>query len=203
MTKQEAKDAALRWLDEATSGGSALDQGSTADLEDRMDHLLDGAVAAVCGRFPHYAVFCVECTAPQRQEPAQPFYARIRLPEDFSALHEVRLAAADGSSVPFSEYRRVGKGEYTVPAVLNGTLEFTYIRLPAVLGAAAEADAELDVEPEAVVLVPLRLAADILVGVDETAVLSGYLLARYNEMAAALYRRAEPDRAAVECVYAP
>ena len=71
------------------------------------------------------------------------------------------------------------------------------------LGVAAEADAELDVEPEAVVLVPLRLAADILVGVDETAVLSGYLLARYNEMAAALYRRAEPDRAVVECVYAP
>lgn len=201
MTKQEAKAAALRWLDEATSGGSALDQGSTADLEDRMDHLLDGAVAAVCGRFPHYAVFCAECTA--QQDPAQPSWVRVRLPEDFSALHEVRFAAADGSSVPFSEYRRVGKGEYTVPAVLNGTLEFTYIRMPAVLGAAAEGDAELDVEPEAVVLVPLRLAADILVGVDETAVLSGYLLARYNEMAAALYRRTEPDRAVVECVYAP
>ena len=194
MTKQEAKAAALRWLDEATSGGLALDVQTTADLEDRMDYLLDGAVAAVGGRFPHYEVYC-------RQPSEESGYVQVKLPEDLQALVEVRLCGADGRSLPFSDYQRVGRGEYVVPAAPGGSLYFTYIRLPLLPGPGADDGTELDVEPEAAALIPLRLAADVLVGVDETAALSAFLSARYSDMAAALYRRSEPDRAVVECVY--
>ena len=194
MTKQEAKATALRWLDEATSGGLALDAVTIADLEDRMDYLLDGAVAAVCGRFPHYEVYC-------RQPSAEAGYVQVKLPENLQALVEVRLRGTDGRSLPFSDYQRIGRGEYVVPAAPGGPLYFTYIRLPLLPGPGADGGIELDVETEAASLVPLRLAADALVGVDETAALASFLLARYNDMAAALYRRPEPDRAVVECVY--
>ena len=197
MTKEQAKAAALRWLDEATSGGLALDSQTTADLEDRMDHLLDGAVAAVCGRFPHHTVF----TQPPQPE-AGTVYVRVTLPEDMQALTEVRLCTADGDSQPFSDYRRVARGVYAVPADPGGALSFACIRLPQLPGTDASADTVLDVPADAAVLVPLRLAADVLTGVDETAALSSYLAARYNDMAAALSRRPEPDRAIVECVYA-
>lgn len=196
MTKEQAKAAALRWLDEATGGGLALNAQTTADLEGRMDHLLDGAVAAVCGRFPHYAEFL---QSPQPK--AGTAYVRVTLPVDLQVLTEVRLCTADGRSVPFSDWQRAGRGVYTVPADPGGVLSFQCIRTPRLPGAAAEPDTVLDVPPDASVLVPLRLAADVLTGVDETAALSAYLCARYNDMAAALSRRPEPDRAAVECVY--
>lgn len=197
MTKEQAKAAALRWLDEATSSGLALGRETTADLEDRMDHLLDGAVAAVCGRFPHYAEFLQ-----QPQPEAETAYLRVVLPEDRQTVTQVRLCTPDGCSLPFSGYQRVGRGIYTVPADAGGVLAFTCIRLPQLPGAGAAAKTELDVPADAAVLVPLRLAADVLTGADETAALAAYLAARYNDMAAALARRPETDCAAVECVYA-
>jgi hypothetical protein len=123
------------------------------------------------------------------------------LPEDRQTVTQVRLCTPDGCSLPFSGYQRVSRGVYTVPADAGGVLAFTCIRLPQLPGAGAAAKTELDVPADAAVLVPLRLAADVLTGVDETAALSAYLSARYNDMAAALSRRPQPDRAAVECIY--
>ncbi len=200
MTKQEAKEAALRWLDEATSGGRALETGMTADLEERMDHLLDAAVAAVCGRFPQDEVFSVACEEAVGTV-RQPEERRITLPQDLVALTEVRYSCDGVSSRRFSDYRRAAAGVYIVPALEKGQLDFSYIRAPKLLGATAPESALLDVRPEAAVLVPLRLAADLLTGVDETAALAGYLAERYNALAASIYRRPEPEPGAVECVY--
>ncbi len=51
MTKQEAKRAALRWLDEATINGAELSSEQTADYTDRMNHLLYGVVDFFAGQF--------------------------------------------------------------------------------------------------------------------------------------------------------
>ena len=201
MTKKEAKAAALRWLDEAAAGGRALEVRSAADLEDRMDHLLGAAVAAVCARFPRRAVYTVTDAWPERSPAKDAAYVRITLPGEMTALTGVRYCAPDGRLMPFSDYRRVSQGVYIIPARLNGALVFSCIRRPVLPEAAAPEDEPLDVDETAAVLVPLRLAADMLTGVDETAVLSGYLAARYSELAAAVYRTPEPDPAAVECVY--
>lgn len=201
MTKKEARAAALRWLDEATAGGRSLEAQLTADLQDRMDHLLGAAVAAVCGRFPRCEVYTVTDAYPARSAAPDAAYVRITLPPEAETLTGVRYVGADGAFMPFSDYRRAAKGVYIIPARLNGTLEFSCIRRPQLPAADAPEDTELDVEPAAAHLVPLRLAADVLTGVDETAVLAGYLSARYNELAAAVYRRPEPEPGAVECVY--
>lgn len=296
MTKEEARQAALRWLDEATAGGRPLAEESTADWLERMDHLLDSAVAAVCSRFPHHAVYRAVCSPPRNLAPAgqrsarvwppesytltaEPFssytlevqgeaavrllagkqvlrehsvgspeaFARVdgvlpqaadrlqitgecpflvrgvglypdrypekavppwgpywivQLPPDFAALEQVLYSGDGAAFARFSDYRRVGDGAYAVPRELCGQLDFYYIRTPRLLGAKAAADTELDVRPAAACLVPLRLAADLVSGVDESAALSEYLCARYNELAASLYRSPQPERGAVECVYA-
>ena len=197
MTKEQAKAAALRWLDEATGGGLALDEQTTADLRERMDHLLDGAVAAVCGRFPQYMSFSKQ---PQPEMGAA--YAAVTLPQEMLTLTEIRLQLPDGQSLPFSDYSRAGRGVYSVPAAPGGVLVFNGIRAPRLPGVQAAETEELDVAPEAAVLVPLRLAADVTAGVDETAAVSAFLSARYSELAAVLTRRPEPERAAVVCIYA-
>ena len=52
MNKHDAINGALRWIDEATVNGSAASNGFIADYRDRMEHLLDGAVAMVESQFP-------------------------------------------------------------------------------------------------------------------------------------------------------
>ncbi|MDL2215734.1 hypothetical protein LJB77_01490 [Ruminococcaceae bacterium OttesenSCG-928-N02] len=52
MTKQEAKQAALRWLDEATINGGALALEQTADYTDRMNYILPAAIDFFSGQFP-------------------------------------------------------------------------------------------------------------------------------------------------------
>ena len=162
-----------------------------------MDHLLDGAVAAVCGRFPQYMSFSKQ---PQPEMGAA--YVAVTLPQEMLTLTEIRLQMLDGQSLPFSDYSRAGRGVYSVPAAPGGVLVFNGIRTPRLPGVQAAETEELDVAPDAAVLVPLRLAADVLAGVDETAALATYLTARYNDMAVTLARRPESNRAAVECVYA-
>lgn len=65
MTKQEAINGALRWIDEATVNGTAAANGFIADYKDRAEYLLDNAVAMVESQFPvietvHYPFFPVE-----------------------------------------------------------------------------------------------------------------------------------------------
>ena len=52
MNKNDAINGALRWIDEATVNGAAASNGFIADYKDRMEHLLDGAVAMVESQFP-------------------------------------------------------------------------------------------------------------------------------------------------------
>lgn len=52
MTKNDAINGALRWIDEATVNGVTAGNGFVSDYKDRMEHLLDGAVAMVETQFP-------------------------------------------------------------------------------------------------------------------------------------------------------
>ena len=52
MNKNDAINGALRWIDEATVNGAAASNGFIAYYKDRMEHLLDGAVAMVESQFP-------------------------------------------------------------------------------------------------------------------------------------------------------
>lgn len=54
MTKGEALEGALRWIDEATVGGNAADHDEVADLKDRMAVLLDGVLQFLGTQFTLY-----------------------------------------------------------------------------------------------------------------------------------------------------
>ncbi len=197
MTKSQAKAAALRWLDEATSGGRLLEDETTADLADRMNHLLAGAVAAVCGQFPRSAVYTASLAGAANADSWVP----LTMPANFARLQRVLYTGQGAALEPFSEYRQLDEKSYAVPGTLQGRLDFYYQRHPSLPDAAAPEDTPLDVDEAAVPLVPLRLAADLLTGVDETAALAGYLNQRFTQLAAGIYRSPAPAAQSVECVY--
>lgn len=59
MTKGEAIESMLRWLDEATINGQSTPPEQIADLKDRAAYLLDGAVKYIAGQFRIPAVHTV------------------------------------------------------------------------------------------------------------------------------------------------
>ena len=78
MNKNDAINGALRWLDEATVNGAAASNGFIADYKDRMEHLLDGAVAMVESQFPIIKSVSIVQSPPKCMEgsffPCKSFY---------------------------------------------------------------------------------------------------------------------------------
>lgn len=59
MTKSDAIETMLRWLDEATINGQETPADQLADLKQRAAYLLDGAVKYIAGHFKIPAVYSV------------------------------------------------------------------------------------------------------------------------------------------------
>lgn len=125
MTKNEAKETALRWIDEATVNGRQAEPEELADYRDRMDYLLDGVQTALAAAFPLDGCFAATICP---------------VPNLLSGAHALRAVAP---------------GE---PLVLN-----------------AAGDTELDCAPQAESLIPLKLAADTLMGTPDRAGTAYYL----------------------------
>ncbi len=66
------------------------------------------------------------------------------------------------------------------------TVEILYFGMPEEIASDAEDSTELDVQPIAVQLVPLRLAIEATAGSDETNAISAYLEGKFSNMVANL-----------------
>ena len=272
MNKNDAINGALRWIDEATVNGSAASNGFIADYRDRMEHLLDGAVAMVESQFPliksvsivqnvpkclggsHFEIKTVypgetykfedpdmkcfsmelfttgkltindglridfEATKPDGfmrlavpatksviMESTQPLMVRnagfypyelspipehiawipYDLPKQINGLVKI-LFSGDGITFrDFSDYRRLDEHKIAVPYHYSGQFDIQYKHRHATLAGASGAT-EIEVDPKAVPLIPLRLAIDATSGIDETLALNQFLTGRFAEMVGAM-----------------
>lgn len=171
MTKKEIKEAALRWIDEATVGGRKADTDELADYKDRMNVLLNGAIRQVAVYFPLYAVWETEA----KEE--------LIFPEDFCELEQVLYKTPDGRWENCSSFKRVGANGVIFPSGEHHPVRFYYVRYPATIAPDAEEDSELDLANGAEDLAALRLASDITAGVEEKSSLSALLDRRFHTAA--------------------
>lgn len=283
MTKNDAINGALRWIDEATVNGAAASNGFIADYKDRMEHLLDGAVAMVESQFPLIESASIVQSVPKcmegshfeartvypdeeysfengeakaytleicgsvslvvdgvrRQISSQtfervadsfngsirilsdyPFQVRnaafyafpmqeipehiawvpYELPQQMNGLVKI-LFSGDGVTFrDFSDYRRLDEYHIAIPYHYSGQFDIQYKHRHATLSGASGA-AEVEVEPKAVPLVPLRLAIDATSGIDETLLLNQYLTGRFAEMVGAMTDEDLEKHQNIEMVY--
>ena len=264
MTKNEAKEAALRWIDEATVNGSEPVSGELEDYRDRMDYLLDGVQAALAAAFPLDGCFAATiCPVPnllggahalRAAAPGEPLvlnaagarsayleisgaagvsapgtaaeqtaatggfepvrlrlpqggpvtvrgrgqvlvrhaalYAAefdraaeipafapetaVTLPEDFCTLRQI-IRTGGGPGTVWSNYRQEGARTFRLPSASAGEYRFWYVRRPRSVPHDAPGDTELDCAPQAESLIPLKLAADTLMGTPDRAGTAYYL----------------------------
>ena len=192
MTKGEAIDAALRWMDEATVGGSAADNGEIADYRDRMATLLDSVIQLLGSQFRLHA---------QMDSPSGNMgWALYELPEDFLELDQILLFSENGVQ-RWTDYRWVGERELWVQNAGTGTFRFSYFRMPEHLSANAAENTVLDCHPLAQTLVPLKLAADAMSGMEEKAELSAYLENKFSAMLQSMLPDAADGFRRVETIY--
>ncbi|MBQ9082568.1 MAG: hypothetical protein IJY28_03600 [Clostridia bacterium] len=81
MTKNEAKETALRWIDEATVNGCEPAAGELDDYRDRMDHLLDGVLQGLAAVFPLSGVWGVT-HCPEKKLPGGSAAVQKIMPEE-------------------------------------------------------------------------------------------------------------------------
>lgn len=283
MNKNDAINGALRWLDEATVNGAAASNGFIADYKDRMEHLLDGAVAMVESQFPIIKSVSIVQSPPKCMEgsffPCESFYPgeeyifsnadakaysleitgharmsvdgaaqtidedsfkrfsgpfkgsiritseypfwvrnagyydypsknipehtpwdRYELPEQMNGLVKI-LFSGDGVTFrDFSDYRRLDEYHIAIPYHYRGQFDIQYKHRHTTLSG-APGSAEIEVEPKAVPLVPLRLAIDATSGIDETLLLNQYLTGRFAELVGAMTDEDVEKHQTIETVY--
>lgn len=283
MNKNDAINGALRWLDEATVNGAAASNGFIADYKDRMEHLLDGAVAMVESQFPIIKSVSIVQSSPKCMEgsffPCKSFYpgeeytfsntdakaysieitgrarmtvdgttqpiesdtfkrlsGRFRgnikivsdtpfmvrnagfygynadpvpehipwysyeLPKQINGLVKI-LFSGDGVTFrDFSDYRRLDEYHIAIPYHYRGQFDIQYKHRHTTLSG-APGSAEIEVEPKAVPLVPLRLAIDATSGIDETLLLNQYLTGRFAELVGAMTDEDVEKHQTIETVY--
>lgn len=161
MTKQDAKAGALRWIDEATVNGHAVAAEELADFRDRMDYLIGGVLAELGVLFPLVGT-------------VQSDGGVMQLPADCRRVLRV-VRSENGAAVDAA----VRDGMMVLPQV---PVTVIYERRPEIPAPDVPDTTVLDCAPGAEPLVPLKLAADLLIGTIDRVATAGYLTSRYNEM---------------------
>lgn len=163
MTKQDAKDGALRWMDEATINGHAVAAAEQADFRDRMDYLIGGVIAELGAQFPLIGTVNRESRG------------TVQMPADCKRV--LRVVRTE-SGAPVDATVQAG----VVTALPQGAITIIYERYPGRPTPGAPDAVQLDCAPEAEPLVPLKLAADVLLGTIDRMTTGAYLADRYHEM---------------------
>ena len=194
MTKGEARALFLRWLDEATINGQTASQQQTADLSDKFDYFLTGTLLYLAGYFRLGRQF-----VPETEETVGGL-RRVELPADFRELERV-VAAGPDFYRPVEEYWTEGDRYLLVPGDLQGQLRILYWGNPAAVEPEAEEERVLEVLPQAEMLVPLKTAADVTAGSEDTAAVSHYLEGRFSNMMVNLLGSGIPQTGQVGTVF--
>lgn len=130
-------------------------------------------------------------------------WVSYEMPADFAMLDRI-LFSGDGCSwVDFSNYRKDSENAFSLPMQTRGQFEFQYLHRHSTILPTAAKTKELDIDPKAVSIVPLRLAVDATTGVEEMQVLNQYLTARFTEMVNNLDMPEVGNQVRVETVFAP
>ena len=193
MTKGEARKLYLRWLDEATINGQESDYEQRADLEDKFDYFLNGAVFYLAGHFRLPAVY--------RGEPEEAVgdCFRYRLPEDFRELDKI-VQTQGGIYREIQEYHREGERDYLVLKE-EAPPRFLYWKNPAAVSPLAPEGTVLELHPRAEMLAPLKTAVDATAGTEDMAGISGYLEGLFSNMLINLSVKEDRGRAPIETIY--
>ena len=185
MTKGEAKKQALRWLDEATLNGQAAGIELTADYTDKFDYFLWNVLVYISAIFKLERSFICEKGLGVK---LGGFY-KFELKKDFIELQRINVYDENGLSQIY-DYIKEGKKTFLIPKRYmedeKYTVEILYFGMPEEIASDAEDSTELDVQPIAVQLVPLRLAIEATAGSDETNAISAYLEGKFSNMVANL-----------------
>jgi hypothetical protein len=174
MTKGEAWAQFLRYLGAATVNGEERD---TADLRDLFNYLLDSAVTQAAAQFPLRQIASVtdEWDAPQ----------------EFFEL----LQAVDSDGAPVS-YRMLGERHF----LFERPCTVEYAAFPPQIDPLADDSTPLGLDCRAALLIPVRVAIDAAVSLEEFTYRVPYLTATYNGLASSLGDRAAPARRRVYAV---
>lgn len=291
MTKNEAKEAALRWIDEATVNGSEPVSGELEDYRDRMDYLLDGVLNGLAAIFPLSGV-CAMTHCPMKNllnggqeirrvmpseaftlanDQAKSFYMEIsgsaevtfpdgrteqvnssgftavrgnltegsgvvvageypflvrnaalygssfaeddqvpafaatvqyELPEDFRMLRRV-VRQWNGCEEECTDYRCEDGRHLLLPYEKWGEYRVYYDRRPTKVSHEATDDMELDCDPVAENLIPLKLAADVTMGTLDRAQTGYYLESRYTSMLLTVQTNRPGEQVRIQSVFSP
>lgn len=123
------------------------------------------------------------------------------MPEDFREFECCNQTSDCHSYREFPDVRREGHKTFLLPYEASGQFDFHYWRNPADIPADAPDDTELETEARAAQLIPLKLAADVTAGVDDTLTISYYLDNRFNYMIANILTESKGGRRSIETLY--
>ena len=197
MTKGEAKNLALRWLDEATINGQPVSSELTADLEDKFDYMLNGVLSYLATFFKVDKTYTTEIQEGVKKSR----YRQFEMPDDYRGLKNI-VVYNDSSYAEIENYIAEQDGVFLLPDNLTGTIEFNYYGEPARVEVIASETAVLEVARKAEALVPLKLAIDATAGSEETSALSAYLNGVFSNMLANIIQGETSTYKGVTRVYA-
>lgn len=180
MTKGEAKAQALRWLDEATLNGQSASAELTADYTDKFNYFIWNVLVYISN------IFKLPRTVTLKESELTDIggFYRYKLPDDFMSFNKINVYNK-ASILEVYDYIRETTNTYLIPKDYfnkDNTVEVLYWGMPAEIPSNAPEGTELEVQPKATQLVPLRLAIEATAGSDETNAISAYLEAKFSNM---------------------
>lgn len=180
MTKLEAKELALRVLDEATINGQPAGVELTADYTDKFDYFLNDALVFIANIFPIHSSISIKFYTPYQVRGP---YVRVDYPEDIIKIRNVVAYSDKG----YEDVQYIEDSENSILVeryILDSytAVEMNYNRLPETITFDAPDDTVLDIPRKAESILPLKLAIDATAGNEETSAISAFLNSKLDNL---------------------
>ena len=128
-------------------------------------------------------------------------YVPYELPEDFREFVQCVQTSDAHTYRKYSDLRKEGTRTFLLPYEASGQFDFHYNRNPQTVPPDAPETTVLEVLDHAAQLVPLKLAVDCCMGVDDTMTIGYYLDGRFSNMLMNLMSSDVGDILAIDTVY--
>lgn len=180
MTKLEAKELALRVLDEATINGQPAGVELTADYTDKFDYFLNDALVFIANIFPIHSSISIKFYTPYQVRGP---YVRVEYPEDIIKIRNVVAYSDKG----YEDVQYIEDSENSILVeryILDSytAVEMNYHRLPETITFDAPDDTVLDIPRKAESIIPIKLAVDATAGNEETSAISAFLNSKLDNL---------------------
>lgn len=107
-------------------------------------------------------------------------FVPYELPDDFREFDSLLQTSDAHEYRRFPDYRREGYKTFLLPYGATGQFDFHYFRNPADIPYNASDDTVVEVQKHAAQLIPLKLAVDVCIGVDEYTAVGHYLESKFQ-----------------------